>query len=588
MYVNGSAASHFVVIDTPNEAETAWSGALPQNQGRANTVEFRAAQACSGFDETIDPHRLMVGMPASGSTTPGLNTAKATFHGNIQQDVNFVSDNTSVTVTSDGAKEPNLTVTAALALDPTNTMPVTIKAVSRANADFVYGKMEVVVKPRLTAQNFHMYKITESVRNLVPPNVPTAAALSDYLNNITWGRQANVFFNVQATDPVLLSVHYDLIPAPNGDGKLNDFTLTGGSVETTAIAQAILNVDPLAGGSIDHTWVGYINQFGPDTTCTTCTLEGLSFTGDHISFVQGMQAGGANSRVNVTAHEIGHGLHRQNNDVTSPKTENRSLMWKTKGTGDPNNPCEIGIANGGMSILRRVTIKCDASVRKVIMVFRATLIGLLTSSLLLAQSVPSTSNKEKFATQELQEILCGLDFGPPFVRVAAISKLEYVRGWFAINTLSRFLEENPKYLRKDSDSRGIYASPRFYALQVLSKIVPDPPLGEPNGTWELASPNKDAEQRVLVWKDFLAKHHDQLLRLEPSGEGIVSSPEICRGVWKRKLATTKKVFGDDVSYYRRWKSGTDELNPDPGVKSLWARPSLRKTRLTNLSCDCPA
>jgi hypothetical protein len=39
------------------------------------------------------------------------------------------------------------------------------------------------------------------------------------------------------------------------------------------------------------------------------------------------------------------------------------------------------------------------------------LISLLTSSLLLAQAMPSTSNKEKFATQELQEILCGLDFG---------------------------------------------------------------------------------------------------------------------------------------------------------------------------------
>lgn len=341
MYIHSSTVANSLIVATPNEADSAWSGLFAQhNQNRSQGVEFRAVRACSGFDETVNPRMLMV--PASAS-----NSAVAQLHGQNRQDIRFSSDNPSVTVTPTTAtgNSTTLTITAAQALDPQQTIPVTISATSVATPGLVYGTMRAVVKPRLTSNNFHMYRITESVRNLIPQTVPTPLDLQNYLNNTTWGAQANVFFNISNTDPIALPVHYDLLPAPNGDGMLNDFVTAGSSVEFTAIALAISTQDPLA-PTFDHTVVAYVNQFGPPGPgiCNPgeeCTIDGETSGGGHFSIVQDAQTADANSRVNVTAHEIGHGMNARLLNARTPLSENISLMWKGRGTNDPANPCEI-------------------------------------------------------------------------------------------------------------------------------------------------------------------------------------------------------------------------------------------------------
>jgi len=340
-----SAASpaHIIMAST-SDANSAWQApaANTARQHRGQSAEFIRDQACSGFDETINPRMLMV--PASGS-----NTLKAKLHGNIRQDVQFVSDNASVTVSplNPTADTTLLTVTASAALNPAQTNPVTIKAVSIAEPTYSYGSFTAVVKPWLNG-NLTMYKVTESVRNLTPSTVPTASSMQGYLQNTTWGRQANVFFTVDASNPISLSVHYDLLPVPDGNGVLDDFQGANfGSIETAAIAQAFLGLDPHSGDNIGHTVVSYVSKFGPrgGVPCPPgkiCALDGETLNGTHVSFVQGLQEVGSNSRENVTAHEIGHGMGPHDIDIPGfPKSENKSLMWIGPGDGDPPNPCEI-------------------------------------------------------------------------------------------------------------------------------------------------------------------------------------------------------------------------------------------------------
>jgi len=175
-------------------------------------------------------------------------------------------------------------------------------------------------------------------------------SLQNYLNNIAWGKQANVFFTVTAGSPVALSVHYDLLPAPNGNGMLDDFQASFGSVESAAIAQAILAVNP-TNGTLANTIVSYVNKFGPpgSVSCTpapgvTCRfIEGETMDGTHISYVEDPQDSDSNSRENITAHEVGHGIDSNIGDIRAPRRENKSLMWagRNSNNGDPANPCEI-------------------------------------------------------------------------------------------------------------------------------------------------------------------------------------------------------------------------------------------------------
>jgi hypothetical protein len=147
--------------------------------------------------------------------------------------------------------------------------------------------------------------------------------------------------------------------------------------------------------------------------------------------------------------------------------------------------------------------------------------------------------------KDLTRTLCDLEFGIPAMRNAALNKMRHTGGSFAIDALSRFLENDPQFTKGDYDNFGIYGSRQFYALQILPQIVPDPPLGPPSGLLDL-NPSKDAMVwRSAIWKKWLKENHARLANLEPVGEGIVVSHQVCRDIWKRDIQSVEELYGAD-------------------------------------------
>jgi hypothetical protein len=141
--------------------------------------------------------------------------------------------------------------------------------------------------------------------------------------------------------------------------------------------------------------------------------------------------------------------------------------------------------------------------------------------------------------EQLQQILCEMDFGSPaVVQVNAIIKLRSVGGWFSINSAAKFLGDDPRYKRPNSGVYGMEPSLQVAALVTLPHVAPNPPLGEV----QIKTPPTDYSNEIRVWVEWLGKNHDSLTKLQPAGEGLVSSESVCRGVLRDDL----------VSIYYSW------------------------------------
>jgi len=126
--------------------------------------------------------------------------------------------------------------------------------------------------------------------NLVPVNVPTAAALETYLNDVVWGKQANVFFKVKRKDE---TVNYDL----DRNGLWADPFLVSA---TDAERKAISDAAKTAGADIN---IYYVKAVEVPNAITIGTEV----------FIQDSHA---NSAENITVHEVGHalGINYESND----------------------------------------------------------------------------------------------------------------------------------------------------------------------------------------------------------------------------------------------------------------------------------
>lgn len=127
---------------------------------------------------------------------------------------------------------------------------------------------------------------TANATNLVPFNVPTANALEFYLNNTTWGKQANIHFTVSRYDAI---VNYDL----NRDAQLADpwaYSATWTEINTiTATAST---------ASVDYN-IYYVKNYEYPVALSD-PQRGEAWIGDyHLG-----------STDYVSAHEIGHLLGR--------------------------------------------------------------------------------------------------------------------------------------------------------------------------------------------------------------------------------------------------------------------------------------
>ena len=140
---------------------------------------------------------------------------------------------------------------------------------------------------------------------------------------------------------------------------------------------------------------------------------------------------------------------------------------------------------------------------------------------------------------QLQQIRCELDFGKSFpIRYNAFEKIKSVGGWFAIQTLSQFLADNPKFKATWSGAGGHFASWQDYTLMALPHLVPNSPLPP-------LSPGVDHSKEVEVWEAYLQTHKHSLTALPPAGEDVVSSEEVCAPVLERdptiRQKTTRKL-----------------------------------------------
>lgn len=122
--------------------------------------------------------------------------------------------------------------------------------------------------------------------NLVPLNVPSSSTLQDYLNNTTWGKQANIHFSVSRYDS---AINYDL----NRDANLADPWLLSATWAEINVITSTAQVS-----SVDYN-IYYVKNYEYPVALSD-PQRGEAWIGDLHS----------GSTVYVSAHEIGHLLGR--------------------------------------------------------------------------------------------------------------------------------------------------------------------------------------------------------------------------------------------------------------------------------------
>lgn len=138
--------------------------------------------------------------------------------------------------------------------------------------------------------------------------------------------------------------------------------------------------------------------------------------------------------------------------------------------------------------------------------------------------------------EQLQEIACEANFGSSSIQYNTVThKLKYVQGWFSIDLLAAWLEENHKFKGLLSDHWGdiVYKRPQDLALKVLPEIVPNPPpfSSEPQlENWMSRNEDEKLSPVRQAWHEWIYQNVDSLRKLTPHSEGIDASEIACKGV----------------------------------------------------------
>jgi hypothetical protein len=107
---------------------------------------------------------------------------------------------------------------------------------------------------------------------------------------------------------------------------------------------------------------------------------------------------------------------------------------------------------------------------------------------------------------ELQEVRCELLFGSSPVQYHALDKLDYVGGWFSIESVTRVCH-SPQRLAYRAESSGTYASIGWYAVRRLHNIVPNPPAIKLGA---LADGSEQDLESQREWKAWIRAHQASL------------------------------------------------------------------------------
>jgi hypothetical protein len=266
---------------------------------------------CTGLDDTknLSPRWLMV--PLLDNSAPGSNTVVLKAKRGWQNVLLMSADSSTVAVSPDRPTDK----TTVLTLTGSKVGVVDITAVDSNHPNSVKATLRVSVKPK-QSWIVSLFGVTEQNSGLAPTNIPDPGTLLQYLNS-AYGKQANVFFNVNPAPAPNLQIHYDL----DNNGRLNypGQGLPQGP-EEDAITNYMFAIPKVP--AANEKWMFYVHEINP------ISVEGFAATG--AGFLEDQAT---NGQVQKTAHELGHTL-----DIGYNSTQKLDLMYEY---ADGTKPCRI-------------------------------------------------------------------------------------------------------------------------------------------------------------------------------------------------------------------------------------------------------
>jgi hypothetical protein len=270
------------------------SGLSLQRCSKTQKAKFKEFAPCTAFDDSTVPSSLMV-------PKPGNNKVKLEMEGSVDLAIKDPAI-ASVAPANSSSSPQTVTITGVAKGD------TTLEA-KKAGGTEVLDTVKVWVKERKD-KTLAVHGITDTANapNLVPANVADAAALQTYLNDTTWGKQANVFFTVTRSDK---NAAYDL----DGNKKMADPVL----VSATSAEINVISGAAKAGTDFN---MYFINEMEVPHAFTIPSQAETWIQDTHV-----------NSTENVAAHELGHAL-----GIGGESNNADDVML---GHGAASNPCRI-------------------------------------------------------------------------------------------------------------------------------------------------------------------------------------------------------------------------------------------------------
>lgn len=267
-----------------------------------------AIHAISEDNDDVQVIPVGQGLPNQVCITPGTNDVLDTL-----PDGDDMVVGKNITTGADGICNTVAAATDQQLIAYGNCQPGAVCVAKGANnfRDTVPAGDDVASGSSILVGNDGICNTTANATPLVPTDVPTAAVLQEYLNSITWGKQANVFFTVVRAD---YSVNYDW----TRDGKLADpYELSETWVEIETITAMGKN------SNVDFN-IYYVKNYEVPVALSD-DRRGEAWVGDEHD----------GTSLYATAHEIGHLLGRRGH---TDAVTGRDLM----GADDSaTSPCHV-------------------------------------------------------------------------------------------------------------------------------------------------------------------------------------------------------------------------------------------------------
>ena len=269
---------------------------------------FKAIAPCCAFDDTLTPPWLMA--PKGSNNTAQLEIQPPDAVGLVELSS---SDNTLATV--------------APTMPAATPQRVTVQGVAKGEPEIRAKLMETgetiaLLKVSVKEQQVKLvviHAITEQQPEFGPRRAPSASDLENYLNDTIWGKQANVYFIVVRTD---FTIPYDM--NANGICEVGNPAANQLSDEEIAIIQGAADTN----AAINVYFVQNYGVAGLQVNAATAAV------GSAIGAQTFIQDGHVNSTLNITAHEVGHGLG------LSPY-ESGDIKDVMYGVSDVSDPCRV-------------------------------------------------------------------------------------------------------------------------------------------------------------------------------------------------------------------------------------------------------